>query len=85
MSKADTIIKVQFSEPPLASEPNRTEFYFGGLAAIYDLFTPEQVGCGVKHLWNYGITVDRPYRNRRCVVSKEVMRRKTRREDCKER
>lgn len=80
MTNTVTIIKVRFTAPPLAGDP-RTEFYFGSLAAIYDQFTPKQIGCKVERLWNYGIKQNKPYKNARCVVSREVMRRKTRRDN----
>ena len=35
----------------------------------------------VERLWNYGIKQNKPYKNARCVVSREVMRRKTRRDN----
>lgn len=73
------IIKVSFREAPLASKPTKLDFYFGSLAAIYELFTPEQIGCRVEHLWNYGVMTDRPYMNKLCVISREVLVRKTQR------
>lgn len=81
MSNTVTIIKVRFHQPPLASDPQRTEYYFGSLSAIYDQFTPKQIGCKVERLWNYGIKQNKPYKNARCVVSRELMRRKTRRDN----
>ena len=38
-----TIYRVQFKEPPL-NDDERTEFFFTSLAAIYDVFTAEQIG-----------------------------------------
>ena len=35
------IYKVSFREPI----DGKTDYYFGSIAAIYKLFTPEQVGC----------------------------------------
>lgn len=75
-TKRENIIRVQFREPPLASKPRQTDFYFGSLAAIYEEFTPEQIGCRVEHLWNYGVMPDHPYMNKLCVVSREVLTRK---------
>ena len=31
-------------------------YYFGSIAAIYDHFTPSQLGVSASRLWNYGIT-----------------------------
>lgn len=78
MDRQETIIRVSFHEAPLAHQPQRRDFYFGCLSAIYDLFTPEQVGCRVATLWNADIRVGKPYANRLCVISREPFTRKTR-------
>lgn len=75
-TKRENIIRVQFREPPLADQPAKTDFYFGSLAAIYEVFTPEQVGCKVERLWNAGITDGKPYANKLCIVTRETMTRK---------
>ena len=72
----ESIVIVTFREPPLAEWPNRTAFYFGSLSAIYDVFTPEQIGCKLCTLWNSNITAERPYRNKLCEVSREALTRK---------
>lgn len=77
MNKQETIIRVQFREPPVKKKPRQTDFFFGSLAAIYEKFTPEQIGCRVEHLWNYGVMIDRPYMNKLCVVSRELLIRKS--------
>ncbi|MBR5282864.1 MAG: hypothetical protein IKU22_08825 [Alistipes sp.] len=69
------IYQVSFREQPLADDV-RTDFYFYSLAAIYEVFTPEQVGCTVRTLWNAGIEVGKPYYNRLCSVKKEPISRK---------
>lgn len=78
MYRQETIIRVSFHEAPLAHQPQRKDFYFGCLSAIYEVFTPEQVGCKVTNLWNANIKVGSPYANRLCVVSREPFVRKTR-------
>ncbi len=35
--------------------------YFTSLAAIYEVFTPEQVGCSLAHLWNIKVSDGRVY------------------------
>ena len=72
----ESIVKVQFREPPLAETPSKIEFYFGSLAAIYEKFTSEQIGCKVETLWNANITEKTPYRNKICEVSREKITRK---------
>ena len=68
--------RVEFKGPPIEGD-DRTEFYFSSLAAIYEQFTPEQVGCKVARLWNIGVSDGVPYRGRRCSITKEQIRRKT--------
>ena len=72
----ETIIVVTFREPPLAGWDGWRAFYFSSLAAIYDTFTPEQVGCKLKTLWNAKITTEHAYRNAKCEVRKEFLKRK---------
>lgn len=79
MDKHETIVRVSFHEPPMVDQPHRREFYFGSLSAIYEIFTPEQIGCKVECLWNANITIGNSYANRLCVVSREPFVRKTRR------
>ena len=55
MSELEFIYRVAFNEPPLENDDS-WEFYFTSLSAIYEKFTPEQVGCKVSRLWNLKIT-----------------------------
>lgn len=85
MDRQETIIRVSFHEAPLAHQPQRRDFYFGCLSAIYEVFTPEQVGCKVQNLWNTNIRVGSPYVNRLCVISREPFVRKTREKPSRQR
>lgn len=62
-----TIIKVQFLVPV----DGRTEYYFSSLAAIFERFSVEQIGCALSTLWNCNIDIHRPKTTRRCVISRE--------------
>lgn len=62
-----TIIKVQF----FTTIDGKTDFYFFSLAAIFEHFTSEQVGCSLYTLWRANITIDSPKSTRNCVVSRE--------------
>lgn len=44
--------------------------YFGSLASIYDVFTPQQLGISYGSLRNYGLSEEKPYRNSRCIIRK---------------
>lgn len=69
------VYKVAFKEPPLSGD-NRTDFFFTSLAAIYDQFTPAQIGCKVTRLWNIGVSKGNAYDGRRCLITKETIFRK---------
>lgn len=71
------IYRVAFKEHPIADDA-RLDFYFHSLAAIYETFTPEQIGCKVTRLWNIGVSNGNPYEGRRCTITKEPILRKTR-------
>lgn len=76
--KQEYIYRVEFKVPPLLGVDDRKEFYFHSLAAIYDTFTAEQIGCKVTRLWNIGVSDGNPYDGRRCRITKEPILRKTR-------
>lgn len=75
MGCKDWFYRVEFKEPPIEGD-DRTEFYFSSLAAIYEQFAPEQVGCKVSRLWNIGVSDGVPYKGRKCTITKERIRRK---------
>lgn len=83
MAKTEYIYRVAFSEPPI-EEDDRTEFFFHSLTAIYEKFTPEQVGCKVTRLWNVGVSDGKEYTNRsRDVrITREPIERKHRKALC---
>lgn len=54
----------------------RKVWYFGSLAAIYELFTPEQIGCKLETLWNSSLDYGGCKITNTCVISKEIIYRK---------
>lgn len=68
----DPVIRVRFFMPI----DGETDYYFGSLAAIYEKFTPEQIGCKLESLWNASIAPDKPKSTRNCVVSRHEIIRK---------
>ena len=70
------IYKVAFKEPPIPDD-DRKEFFFSSLSAIYDTFTPEQVGCKVTRLWNIGISQGNLYTGKLCQITREPLTSKT--------
>ena len=73
--RSESVFKVKFKTPPTEGD-ERTEFFFSSLAAIYDLFTPEQVGCAVSRLWALKVSDGNTYEGRKCTISREEVRRK---------
>lgn len=67
MAKQEYIYRVEFTEPPIPEE-DKTDFYFHSLGAIYDKFTPEQVGCKITRLWNAHVSDGVEYTNRKGTV-----------------
>ncbi len=55
------------------------EFYFTSLSAIYDRFTPEQVGCRVERLYSVGVSRGIVYRNKLVEVRRYPLSRKPQR------
>lgn len=70
--KGISLVKVEFFVPV----DGKKEYYFGSLAAIYDHFTPEQIGCKLESLWNSKIVPGKPKSTKHCVVSKHKVIRK---------
>lgn len=54
----------------------RKVWYFGSLAAIYELFTPEDIGCKLESLWNASLDYGDYKITKRCVIYKEKLHRK---------
>ena len=71
MAKQVNIYKVSFREPPRAY--GKTDYYFTSLAAIYETFTAAEVGCGVQHLYNLGISDGATYEGRKASVTRETL------------
>ena len=67
-----TLIIVEF----FSKMNGRKVWYFGSLAAIYELFTPGQIGCKLETLWNSSIDYGECKITKQCVIYKEKMYRK---------
>ena len=70
----DEIIKVTFHSP--LPESGEREFYFSSIAAIYERFSPAEVGCSLSTLWCFGLRVGNPKATKTCVISKHYIYRK---------
>lgn len=67
--KSDKVYHVKFNG-------NEEDHYFGSLAAIYTVFTPEQIGCKVERLWACNIKPGNPYENKKCKIKQGFLVRK---------
>jgi len=77
MTAQKHIYRVSFKEPI----DGKTDYFFGGLSAIFTNFTPEEIGCKVQRLWNLKITENNPYIGKKCTISKERLIRKKQNEN----
>lgn len=64
MAQARKIFHVEILSPI----DGQTHFYFGSKAAIFQRFTPEQIGLTYKSLRNIGSIKDRPFSNGKCII-----------------
>lgn len=71
MAKQTNIYRVAFHNPPQAD--GKTEFYFTSLAAIYDIFTDEQVGCELNALYAMRVSRGKAYRSELCIITRESL------------
>ena len=68
----EQIYRVSFKKPPYEDDA-RSDFYFTSLAAIYQHFTKEQIGCSVSRLWNLKISGGNTYKSRLCTISRHPL------------
>lgn len=71
--ESDTMKKEQVIHVCLGDDRH---YYFGSVAAIFDTFTPDELGVSLPTLWNYGLAPDRPYKNNRCAIYRGNINRK---------
>lgn len=65
------IVQVHFFEPV----EGKTDYYFGGLKAIYAKFTKEQVGISLESLYACKISQDNAKVTKKCrIIRQEVTR-----------
>lgn len=52
------------------------EYFFTSIAAIYQHFSPAQVGAALSTLWGKHLTPDCPIVTKTCIISKHYIHRK---------
>ena len=71
--KSDTMKEEQVVHVCLGDDRHH---YFGSVAAIFDKFTPEELGVSLTTLWNHGLSPDHPYINNKCRIYRGTIDRK---------
>ena len=59
----------------LKGEPEE-HLYFGSMSAIYDHLTKDDVGITYSTLRNVGLSPQKPYENKLCVIREGVLQQK---------
>ncbi len=62
---------VLFFGPPFPEMPHQKFFLFSSLAAIFEIFSPEQIGCGIGRLYNLKVPDGSTYSGKRCIIRRE--------------
>lgn len=52
------------------------DYFFGSVAAIYDVFTSDVLGVTKRQLWQFGISERHPFSNGICTITRGVIRRR---------
>ena len=69
ISTTSSVIEVKFHE-------TGRSFFFGSLAAIFELFTPEEVGCKLYRLWGH-VDFGKAVSTAQCLIMKRQVFRKS--------
>lgn len=79
MSKSTTttspFIRVHFYEP---KSNGKTDFYFGSLKAIFEVFTRDEVGCTLGSLYSTGFDENGRRATKKCLIEKTHLTRASR-------
>ena len=54
-------------------EINGEHHYYGSVANMYEFYTSEELGITYSSLRNYGLSAERPYQNKKCIIRKGVL------------
>lgn len=67
LTKDTQIIQVRFFEPV----NGKTDYFFGSIKAIYEMFTPEQIGCQIEQIHKAHISQHQAKTTRYCRIIKQ--------------
>ena len=48
-------------------------YYFGSIVNIFEYFDSDVIGISYGSLRNYGLSAEKPYQNKRCIIRKGVL------------
>lgn len=65
------VYSVMFFSSPDPNQPRQKFFLFSSIAAIYELFSSEQVGCSLGHLYNIRVADGTAFTGKRCIIKRE--------------
>ena len=65
------VYSVLFFAAPLPSKPRQKFFLFSSLAAIFEVFSVKQIGCGLGHLYNLKVPDGTAFAGKRCIIKRE--------------
>ena len=71
MKKNRFVYGVLFFAAPFADKPRQKFFLFSSLAAVYDVFSVEQIGCTLGHLYNLKVPDGSAFAGKRCIIKRE--------------
>ncbi len=65
------VYSVLFFGAPLSDKPRQKFFLFSSLAAIFEVFSVEQIGCSLGHLYNLKVPDGCAYAGKHCIIKRE--------------
>lgn len=65
------VYSVVFFGAPISGKPRQKLFLFSSLAAIYEVFSVEQIGCTLGHLYNLKVPDGSAFAGKRCIIKRE--------------
>lgn len=64
--KERTVIHVHFKQ-------SDTHHYFGSIANIFEFYSVDDIGITYGSLRNYGLSIEKPYENTKCIIRKGLL------------
>lgn len=71
MEKDRYVYSVLFFAAPNPEKPRQKFFLFSSLAAIFETFSTEQIGCSLGHLYNLKVPDGTAFAGKRCIIKRE--------------